>query len=140
MNLIPRTPFDFDNIFDSFGRHLQPVGSMDSSFMPRVDIKEKKDRLEVTAELPGVKKEDVELTLENGMLTLSAESHQEDKEEKDGKVIRQERRYGKYIRTFDVGNGVTDKDIEASFKDGILKLHVPLAKSRQPEARRISIN
>jgi HSP20 family protein len=138
MNLIPRSAFDFDHLLD-FGRYMQPFSSADSSFVPRVDVKENKDRLEITAELPGVKKEDVEVTLENGVLTITAESRQEDKEEKDGRIIRQERRYGKYIRSFDIGMGIEEKDIQARFNDGILTVTAP-RQQKQREARKIGIN
>ena len=141
MSLIPRNSlFDFDNIFENFWAPMRPgTESPNAAFMPRVDIKDNKDHIEISAELPGVKKEDIHVTLENGVLTLSAESHQEDKEEKEGKIIRQERRYGKYIRSFSIGSGIQESDIKASFKDGVLKLSAPKAKETEPEKRRIEI-
>ena len=69
----------------------------------------------------------------------TAETEKEDKEEKEGKVIRKERRYGRYSRSFHVGDGVTEADINASFKDGVLKLQVPKKEAPAPERRRISI-
>lgn len=141
MNLIPRNSlFDFDSLFDDLWAPLRPnTASTNAAFMPRVDIRDNKDNFEISAELPGVDKEDIHVTLNNGVLTLTAESHQEDKEEKEGKVVRQERRYGKYIRSFNVGTGVQENDINATFKDGILKLTAPKAKQAEPETRRIEI-
>lgn len=125
MSLIPKnTLFDFDQFFDQF---FAPVKGSDkeSFFTPRIDVKEKEDHYEVSAELPGVKKEDIHITLNNGILSIEAESKQEDKEEKDGKIIRQERRYGKFVRSFSVGSGVKDSDIKAGFDNGILTLQAP---------------
>ena len=141
MNLIPRSSlFDFDSLFDDLWAPLRPsTESTNAAFMPRVDVRDNKDNFEISAELPGVNKDDIHVTLNNGVLTLTAESHQEDKEEKEGKVIRQERRYGKYVRSFNVGTGVQENDIHASFKDGVLKLTAPKAKQTAPETRRIEI-
>lgn len=142
MSLVPRrSVFDLDHFFDDFWAPLRPSAeSPNTAFMPRVDVKDKEDSLEISAELPGVKKEDIHVNLENGILTLSAENHQEDKEEKDGKVIRQERRYGKYLRSFNIGSGIHESDIKATFKDGVLHLNAPKAKPELPESRRIPIN
>ena len=142
MSLIPRrTLFDFDNFLDDFWAPLRPTTETpNAAFMPRVDVKDSDDKILISAELPGVKKDDIHVSLENGVLTLSAESHQEDREEKEGKVVRQERRYGKYLRSFNLGSGVQESDIQASFKDGILTLAAPKAKPTKPETKRIPIS
>jgi len=108
-------------------------------FAPRVDIKELQQHYEITAELPGVKKDDVHISLEDGVLSITAEIEREDKEEKEGRVIRQERRYGKYLRSFTLGSNVSDKDITASFADGVLKLNVPKTSEEEPKKKRIEI-
>ena len=141
MSLVPRGSFfDVDKFFDDFWaparRENSTVGSF---FAPRVDIKEMKDHYEISAELPGVKKDQISITLDDGVLTLEAEMNQEDKEEKDGKVIRQERRYGKYSRSFNLGGNVNEADISASFEDGILKVKAPKAAEVIPQQRRIDI-
>lgn len=138
MNLVPRRSlFDLDDLFDMWG----PLRgeSAKNALMPRVDIKDKADCYEITAELPGVKKEDLHVTLRDGRLTIEAETHQEDKEEKDGKLIRQERRYGRFMRSFDVGNEVKESEISAAFKDGVLTLTAPKHQPKAPEARRIEV-
>jgi len=104
-----------------------------------VDIKELEKHYEITAELPGVNKDDVHITLEDGVLSITAEIEQENKEEEEGKVIRQERRYGKYMRSFTLGNNVQDSDISANFKDGVLTLTAPKASEEEPQKRRIEI-
>ncbi|MCW8194471.1 Hsp20/alpha crystallin family protein [Proteobacteria bacterium 005FR1] len=139
MNLIPRrSVFDIDNFFDDFLAPAQRQAGA-NFFSPRVDVKDNKDHVEISAELPGVKKEDIDVTLENGVLTLTAESRHEEKEEKEGRTIRQERRYGKYMRSFDLGSGVKEKDIKAHFENGVLTLKAPKAEEKKQEARRIQI-
>lgn len=139
MNLVPRRSlFDFDDLFDLWGP-MRGAEAAKGAFTPRVDIKDKKDCYEITAELPGVKKEDLQVTLRNGMLTIEAETRQEDKEEKDGKLIRQERRYGRFLRSFDVGADLKEADINASFKDGVLTVTAPKVEPKAPEARRIEV-
>lgn len=141
MTLIPRGSFfDIDRVFDDCWaparRSDNPVGEF---FAPRVDIVELDDHYEITAEMPGIAKDDVQVTLENGVLSITAETSQEDREEKEGKVIRQERRYGKYMRSFNLGGDIKEEDIQASFKDGILKLSAPKVAEEVPQQRRIDI-
>ena len=140
MSLIPRSNlFDIDRFFgDSWpvAYENQPT----SFFAPRVDIKEADGHYEITAELPGVAKEDIQIHVKDGILTLEAETTKEDKEEKDGKVIRQERRYGKYMRSFNLGADIHEEDIKAAFKDGVLTLEAPKLAPKAPERRRISVD
>ena len=142
MSLIPRgSLFDSDRFMHNFwapaSGEVEPTGAF---FSPRVDISDKDDHYEITAELPGVSKEDIHVTLTDGVLTLEAESKQENQEEKDGKIIRQERRYGKFMRSFNLGGEVSESDISAVFKDGVLQLKAPKLKEAVPTQRRISIN
>ncbi len=142
MNLVPRhSLFDLDNFFDNFWSPGRPAAeSPNSAFLPRVDVKDKKKHIEISAELPGVEKDDIHVTLENGVLTISAESHQEDKEEKDGQLIRQERRYGKYVRSFNLGQNVHEEDIQANFNNGVLSLKAPKHEEESPKMRKIEIS
>lgn len=140
MNLVPRNSlFDFDNLLDHFWTP-QSGGSDVTSFTPRVDIAEKKDHYELTAELPGVDKKNIDVTLDNGLLTISAESRFENKEEKEGRLIRQERRYGKFVRSFNLGTDVKEEDIKAEFKNGLLTLNVPKTEEKSPVSKRIEIH
>ena len=141
MSLIPRGSFlDADRFLNDFwapvSRESESAGSF---FAPRVDISETDNHYEISAELPGIKKEDIHVTLADGVLTLEAETSQEEKEEKEGRIIRQERRYGKYLRSFNLGGDVQESDISASFKDGVLVLKAPKLKEVEPKQRRISI-
>src|SRR5690606_5948271 len=112
---------DVDKFFDDFWSPARRAGNnLGAFFTPRVDIHELEDHYEITAELPGVQKADLNILLEDGILTLEAESRQENKEEKDGRIIRQERRYGKFSRSFNLGGNVNENDISATFDNGIL--------------------
>lgn len=139
MSLISRAPrFDLDTLFDNF---FNPARAEESSFFaPRVDIQDNKDHYLISAELPGVKKEDINISLDQGVLTLEAEVKQEHKEEQQGKVVRQERRYGKVMRSFTLGNAVNEQDISAKYNDGVLTIHAPKQQERMTESRRININ
>jgi len=140
MSLVPRSSmFDIDRFFgDNWPRSADR--EMGEFFAPRVDIKDADDHFEITAELPGIAKEDIHVHVNEGILTLEAESTQEDKEEKEGKIIRQERRYGKFMRSFNLGSDVHEEDIKASFKDGVLTLKAPKMVEPAPVRRRIEID
>ena len=141
MSLIPRSSlFDFDHFFDHFRSPAAFEEKEGGAFAPRIEVKEKKNQYLISAELPGVDKDDVHVTLENGILTIEAESHQEDKEEKDGRIIRQERRYGKFMRSFNLGSDVQQSDIHAKFKNGVLTLTAPKAEPAIESSRRIDIH
>ena len=142
MSLIPRNSlFDTDRFLNDFWAPASRDAETGASFFaPRVDIKDKQDHYEITAELPGVDRDNIHVTLHDGVLTLEAHSEQEDKEEKEGKVIRQERRYGRFMRSFNLGPDVHEADISANFKDGVLALRAPKRKEVPPAQRRIEIS
>ncbi|GAB3110150.1 Hsp20/alpha crystallin family protein [Aestuariicella hydrocarbonica] len=145
MSLIPRNSiFDFDNLLERFRTPelLSDTfnGKQGSTFSPRIEVREKDNQYLISAELPGIDKNDVQVTLEDGVLSIEAESHQEDKEEKDGRIIRQERRYGKFVRSFNLGSDIEQGDIDATFKNGILTLTVPKSETKTASSRRIDIH
>ncbi|MEZ5572418.1 MAG: Hsp20/alpha crystallin family protein [Halioglobus sp.] len=140
MSLIPRNNlFDIDRFFNDSWPQLSE--SQTGTFLaPRVDIKDVGEHYEITAELPGVDKKDIHVHVKDGILTLEAESTSEDQEKVKGKVIRQERRYGKFMRSFNLGADVQESDIKAAFKDGVLTLEAPKMAEKVPERRRIEID
>ncbi len=142
MRLIPRELFKRDRFFDDFWSPvLWDEDFMEEFFAPRVDVKDCKDHYEIHAELPGVEKDDIKVNLVDGVLVLEAELKQEDKEEKDGKFIRQERRYGKLMRRFNLGEDVKEDEIDARFEDGVLMLKAPKHDIKAvAEGRRIAIH
>lgn len=103
----------------------------------RTDIRDLGDKYLLEAELPGFKKEEINMELNGDILTLSAE-HSEDKEEKKGTYVTRERRYGSYSRCFDVSE-INKDGITADYKDGVLTLELPKLEKTQPETRKIEL-
>ena len=94
--------------------------------MMKTDVKETDEGYEVDVDLPGFKKEEIKLNLENGYLTIATEKALEKKQEnKKGKVLRQERYSGTMQRSFYVGDSVTEEDIKAKYENGVLSLMIP---------------
>lgn len=100
----------------------------------KTDVKELSDGYELEIDLPGFKKEEVQVSLEEGYLTIRAEKglREEEKEKETGRYIRRERYAGACERTFYVGSGVTQDEVKGEFKHGILKLRIP-KKTGKPE-------
>lgn len=107
----------------------------------KTDIRETDSAYELEMDLPGFKKEDVKVSLENGCLTISAEKGMDQDENKKGRYLRRERYAGACERSFYVGEDVTEDEIKGEFKHGILKLTIPKkeAKPEVPEKKYISI-
>ena len=107
----------------------------------KTDIKESDEGYKLMIDLPGFTKDEVQVTLKDGYLTISAEKGlDKDEQEKDtGRYIRRERYSGACSRSFYVGEAVTEEDIKANFQHGILTLDVPKKEPVKPEAKRITI-
>jgi HSP20 family protein len=103
---------------------------------PLVDIYENKDQISLEVELPGMTKEDIQLTFENNVLTLSGERRFEKKDEEQN-YHRVERLYGTFTRSFTLPNTVSGEGITAEYRDGVLRLSLP--KKEEVKARRIEI-
>jgi HSP20 family protein len=101
-----------------------------------VDITEDDREFLVKADLPDVKKEDVKVTVENGVLTLTGERKFE-KEEKDKKYRRIERSYGTFLRSFTLPDAADGSKVSAEFKDGVLKVHLP--KGEKARAKTVEV-
>jgi HSP20 family protein len=130
---------DFDDIFEGFFRPMRVFEEAPQrGLAPAVDVSENDNEYFVRAELPGVKKEDINVTLEDGVLTISGESKSETEEKKGGRVIRQERRYGKYMRSLRLGTQVDEHKTKAKYKDRVLELVLPKAESVKP--KRIAVD
>ena len=132
--------FDFP-AFGEFGDVDKKLYGKHAPHVMKTDVKEHDDKFEVDIDLPGFKKDEIQLELQNGYLSISA-AKGVDKEEKDkkGKLIRQERYSGSMQRSFYVGKGVTEEDIKAKFEDGVLKLDIPKKDAPKiPEKKTIMI-
>ena len=143
-----------ENLFDDFMDMNFPTfgdfGDIDrkrygkkASHMMKTDVHEHDDHFEADIDLPGFKKEQIKLKLDDGYLTVSAEKGL-DKDEKDkkGKLIRQERYSGSMSRSFYVGTDVTQEDIKAKFDNGVLKIDIPKKepKPKLPSDKYIAIS
>ncbi len=106
---------------------------------PSVDITEDEKEYLVKADLPEVKKEDVKITVENGVLTITGERKFE-KEEKDKKYHRVERSHGNFLRSFTLPDGADASKVNAEFKDGVLKVHLPKSDKAKPKAVEVKVS
>jgi HSP20 family protein len=104
-----------------------------ADWMPTVDISETEGEYLIKAEVPEVRKEDVKVTVENGVLTLQGERRQE-KEEKGKRYHRVERSYGSFVRSFSLPESVDENAVKAEYKDGVLNLHLPKSEKVKPKA------
>ena len=135
--MMPRKNFSFD-LFDEifkdpfFGRvaDRQPA-------MMKTDIQEKDGNYLMDIDLPGFSKEEIHAELQNGYMTITAKTDSSnDKKDEDGNYIHRERYTGSCSRTFYVGEGVTEEEIKASFKDGILHLAIPKDEPQNWKSRK----
>lgn len=108
------------------------------SFAPAMDIKERENEYVVRTDLPGVRKEDISITLENGVLTITAERKSEEVEKEGEREIRREVRYGRYARSLRLGTQIDEKSVKANYRDGVLELVLP--KAEQVKPRKISVD
>ena len=129
--------YDPFRAFDELERSFFGGGEMVSAF--KTDVTDTGDAFKLEAGLPGFKKEDIKLDVENDCLTISAE-RKLDNEEKDkkGNFVKRERFYGSYRRSFDV-SGINVDGIEAEYTDGVLTLNMPKKVETVPAARRLEI-
>jgi HSP20 family molecular chaperone IbpA len=106
----------------------------------KTDVQEHEDKFELDIDLPGFKKDEIALELNNGYLTVrAAKGLDKDETDKKGKLIRQERYAGAMQRSFYVGEVLTEEDIKATFKDGVLNLILPKKEKQIPEKKTIMI-
>ena len=110
-----------------------------ADWLPVVDIAEDEAGYHIDAELPGVKKEDLKVSVENGVLTIRGERKFE-REEKSDKVHRVERSYGSFLRTFRVPEDADGAAVNAKFKDGLLSVVLPKAEEAKPKQIEVQVD
>jgi HSP20 family protein len=108
------------------------------TFSPRVDISETKENVFVRAEMPGMKAEDVKITLSEGTLTLRGEKKRSE-DSKQETFHRLERSHGEFVRQFALPENLNEDAIEATFADGVLEIQIPKREAEKPKEREISI-
>ena len=126
-----------NDLFDDMLENIWRAPTMVSTSLMKTDITEKDGKYILEVEMPGYDKEDVQISLYNGNLTIQA-NKQSSKEEKDaeGRIIRQERYSGNCSRSFYVGEGIKDTDVVANFHNGILKIEVPTEQKKEEEEKK----
>lgn len=126
---------EIDRMFDSF--FSSPVGrllpGMTGDMMPRVDVKETETAFVISAELPGMKESDVDVSLSDGVLAISGEKKEEREETKEGSFHLSERYWGQFRRSFRIPETVDENAIEARFEDGVLMLTLPKTQPKEPK-------
>lgn len=120
----------------NMGRAFEDEGVARGSWSPNVDIYENKDHMVLEAELPGMKREDFDLSVENNVITLRGERHFTKKDDSDN-YHRVERAYGSFTRSFTLPNTVSAESATAEYKNGVLRVTLP--KREETKARRIEI-
>jgi HSP20 family molecular chaperone IbpA len=129
---MPMMKRDFDLFEDVFN-----VPVFRNETLMKTDVYEKDGNYVMKMDLPGYRKEDIQISLDNGNLSVSANrSNSTDEKDDQGNIIRQERFTGTASRTFYVGKQITDQDVKASFEDGILTLTVPSQKKKEIEEKK----
>lgn len=147
MSLVRWEPFaGIDEMFNrmlpgSFGRLPRltlPSNGEKYHWAPSADISETEKEFLIRAELPAVKKEDVKVTVDQGMITIEGERRQ-DKEDKTEKYHRVESFHGTFARSFSLPENASTDDIRCESKDGVLTVHIPKAKVEAPKAKQIKV-
>jgi HSP20 family protein len=118
--------------WDSFREQLGRLAPWDGGFTPRFDVKEAKDAYVLKADLPGVKEEEVDVSLSGNMLTISGQKEEERREEGE-QYYAVERSYGSFARSFSLPDSVDAEHVMAEMKNGVLTVHVPKRPEAQPK-------
>ena len=134
-----------DRLNRLFARRDRPASNGDgketmmvADWIPSLDISETDEAFHIVADLPSVKKSDLSVTLNNGVLTLHGE-RREEWEAKDRKIHRIERAYGRFVRSFSLPDGVDETKVRAEFKNGVLHLFLPKSEQAKPKAVEIKV-
>ena len=132
-----------DRLNRMFARNAIPTSNgketmIVADWTPSVDISETEGEYQIKAEIPDVKKDDVKITLEDGVLTIQGQRKQE-KEERGTKYHRIERSYGSFARTFSLPDVIEVEKVKAEFKDGVLHLHLPKSEKAKPKTIEVKV-
>ena len=130
---------EIDRLFDSPLTELTRTSQLLSGWTPALDVFEEKDNFVVKAELPGMKKEDIEVSFHAGSLSISGERKSETQHE-DAEVYRAERFFGRFQRTVTLPAAVAADKVKAAYKDGVLTVTLPKTEEAKPKQIDVSIN
>lgn len=129
----------FDDAFTGLQLPAAFRGEGEDSRLPRIDVHEADHAIEIEAELPGVDEKDIDVQVADNLLTIRGEKKLERKDEKEGQYRVSERSYGSFTRSMTLPFDVDPEAVEATFKNGVLKLTLPKPAEAQAQARRIAI-
>jgi len=131
---------EMDSLFDNFfqGFDVSPFEGRMGSFAPKVDVAESDKEIKITAELPGMDEKDIDVSLQNDILTIKGEK-KEEKEDKGKDYYRMERSYGSFSRTIPLPIEVDTDKIEATFKKGVLNITLPKTAKAAAETKKIAV-
>jgi HSP20 family protein len=130
---------EIDRLFESPLSELTRTSQLLSGWTPALDVYENKDNFVVKAELPGMKKEDIEVSLHDGSLSISGERKTESKHE-DAEVYRAERFFGRFQRTVSLPTTVAADKVKAAYHDGVLTITLPKTEEAKPKKIDVSVN
>ena len=135
----PDWAWSFGKVFDDFFAPVARLnGGKDRSFAPALEVTESEDAYSVRAELPGISKEDVKVSIEDGVLTISGEKREEERKETDAFHIA-EHRYGSFKRSIRLPETVDFEKADAEHKDGILRIALPKKEEAKPVRRELPV-
>ena len=142
-SLIRRMTEDMDRLFENFamgrGLGIGTPSSMDrDTWLPQVETFRRGEKLVVRADLPGMKKEDVNVEVNDGVLTISGERCDEREDTRDD-FYRSERSYGQFYRAIPLPDNANTEQCDATFKDGVLEVNVPLPKQQDVKAKKVTV-
>ena len=145
MKLTKRDPFrEIDDVFSKFLTHFNrpSIGNQEllasGDWAPRADIAETDAEFTIKVEVPDIKRDDIKITVDNGVLNIRGERKRE-KDEKGVQYHRMERHYGSFLRSFSLPDNVTEDKIEAQFKGGMLTLRLPKTEKSKPKQIEITV-
>jgi HSP20 family protein len=130
---------DFDRLFGDFINFPTNWAEPEAEFIPRVNIKESKDDISLTFELPGMEKKDIKVTVKDGILSVSGERTFKS-EEKEEDFVRSEIRTGKFSRSFTLPATVSPEKISADYKNGILEVRLEKIEEVKPKEIEVSVS
>jgi HSP20 family protein len=146
-SVVWRSPFaEIDRLHREMGRLFDGLpAAVDKdtalfcgAWSPAVDVIDQKDAILVKADLPGLSKDDLDVSIENNVLTIRGEK-KEESNQKDGEVVRAERYYGMFQRTFTLPTSVDPSKVEAKFRDGVLELKITKKEEAKPRQIKVEV-
>ena len=131
---------DFDRMFEGVFLPTRLAGEKGAqAASPQIDIQDKKDSFLIKADLPGLARDDIDVTLHDGVLTLDAKKEEEQTDEEEGEIVRRERYVGRYLRQIPLGKNIDEEHVKAHFENGVLSISIPKREQKSADQIRIDV-